>query len=109
MSSIPFSNADSNFSVFDLDVVGAELDREVELVLSRADVVLPAVPGTAQDAALEAALAERALQMQAMLLDGVETTVAVGERDLLVARADAADGARRDLLGARDGHEFHGG
>src|SRR2546428_13918279 len=52
MSSTPLSNADSNFSVVDLDVVGAQLDRKVELVLAGAHVVLPAVPGTGEDAAL---------------------------------------------------------
>jgi hypothetical protein len=100
--------ADSNFSVFDLDVVGAELDREVELVLSRADVVLPAVPGTGEDAPLEAALAERALQVEAVALDGEEAAVAVGKGDVLVTGADTADRARRDVLDPRDGHEFHG-
>ena len=84
----PALNADSNFSVFDLDVVGAELDREVELVLARAHVVLPAVPRAGEDAALEAALAERALEVEAVLLDGVEAAVAVREGDLLVAGLD---------------------
>src|SRR4051794_14486570 len=68
---------DSNLAVFDVDVVGAELDREVELVLPRAHVVLPAVPRAAEDAALEAALAERALEVEAVLLDGVEAAVAM--------------------------------
>src|SRR5438309_9748480 len=61
MSSTPASYADSNFSVFHLDVVRAELDRKVELVLSGAHVVLPAVPGAGQHAPLELAVAERSL------------------------------------------------
>src|SRR5215211_6546173 len=77
-------DADSNVSVFDLDVVGAELDREVELVLAGAHVVLPTVPGAGEHAAFEAALAQRALQVQAVLLDRVEAAVAVGQRDLLL-------------------------
>jgi hypothetical protein len=99
--------SDSNFSVFDLDVVGAELDRQIELVLARADVVLPPVPWARQHAALEAALPERPLEVDAVLLHGVEAAVAVREGDLLVACADAADGARRNVLDARDGHEVH--
>src|SRR5690348_14221385 len=92
MSSTPLLKSDSNFSVFDLDVVGAELDREIELVLARADVVLPPVPGARQHAPLEAALAERPLEVDAVLLHGVEAAVAVREGDLLVACADTADG-----------------
>src|SRR5262245_47587132 len=108
MSSIPFLKSDSYFSVFDLDVVGAELDGEVELVLARADVVLPAVPWAGEDAAFEAPFAERTLEVEAVLLDRVEAPVAVGERDLDVSRPDAADGAGRNVLHACDGHEIHG-
>ena len=75
-------------SVFDLDVVGAQLDREVELVLARAHVVLPAVPRAGEDAALEVAVAERALQVEAVLLHRVEAAVAVSDGDLLVAGLD---------------------
>src|SRR2546429_1612611 len=52
-------DADSNFSVVDLDVVGAQLDREDELVLPGAHVVLPAVPGAGQEAVLQSALPQR--------------------------------------------------
>jgi hypothetical protein len=109
MSSTPSSNADSNLSVFHLNVVGLELDREVELVLTGAHVVLPAVPRTRQHAPLEPALAERALEVEAVLLHGVEAAVAVGQRDLGVARLDTADRSGRNVLDVRDGDEavFH--
>jgi hypothetical protein len=109
INATPRLKADSNFSVFHLDVVGSELDREVELVLSGPNVVLPAVPGTREHAALELAVAERALQVQAVLLHGVEAPVAVGQGDLLLARFDAPDRSGRDVLGSRDRHEagFH--
>src|SRR5436190_21847176 len=100
--------SDSNFSVFDLDVVGAELDREVELVLPRAHVVLPAVPRAAEHAPFEAALAEWALEVEAVLLDGVEPAVAVRKRDLLLAGTHGVDGARRNVLDARYSLEIHG-
>src|SRR5207244_5584737 len=103
MSSTPSSKADSNLSVFHLDVVGLELDREVELVLTGAHVVLPAVPGTRQHAPLEPSLAERALEVEAVLLHGVEAAVAVGQRDFGVARLDTADRSRRVVLAVRDG------
>src|SRR5437870_4876349 len=79
MSANPSLYADSNFSVFHLDVVRLQLDREVELVLPGADVVLPAVPRAGEDAALELAVTERSLQMEALRLDGVEAAVAVRE------------------------------
>jgi hypothetical protein len=66
------------------------------------------MPGAGEDAAVEVPLAERALEVDAVLLDGVEAAVAVGEGDLLLAGADAAHGAGRDVLDAGDGHEFHG-
>jgi hypothetical protein len=105
MSATPSSNADSNFSVFDLNVVGLQLDREVELVLTRPDVVLPAVPRTAEHAPFESALAERAPEMQAMALHGIEAAVAVGESDLDLARLDRADCSRWNVVHARDGDE----
>jgi hypothetical protein len=43
-----------------------------------------------------------------VLLDGVEAAVAVRERDLLLACAHAANGARRDVLDARDSDKIHG-
>ena len=108
MSFRPCLYADSNFSVFHLDVVRLQLDREVELVLPGADVVLPAVPRAAEDAAVQLTVAERSLQMEALRLDGVEAAVAVRERDLLLARPDGANGARRDVLDPSDGDEIHG-
>jgi hypothetical protein len=111
MSSTPSLKSDSNVSVFDLDVVGPQLDREVELVLAGAHVVLPAVPGTGEDAALEVALPERPLEVEAVALDRVEAAVAVGESDLFLAGLDRPDGSLEDVLGARDGDEaiLHGG
>ena len=105
MSSTPFLYADSNFSVLDLDVVGSQLDCEVELVLSRADVVLPPVPRAREHTAIEPAVSERPLQVEAVLLDRVEPASAVGECDLLLAGADCTDRPRRDVLDLRDGHE----
>src|SRR5207244_1258956 len=87
ISSTPASYSDSNFSVFHLDVVRAELDREVELVLPRAHVVLPAVPGARQHAPLELAVTERSLQMEALRLDGVKAPVAVRQGDVLLTGA----------------------
>src|SRR2546421_1174690 len=107
MSFRPCLYADSNFSVFHLDVVRLQLDREVELVLPGADVVLPAVPRAGEDAAVELAVAERPLQVEAMRLDGIETAVAVRERELLLAGLDGANGARRDVLDPSDGDEIH--
>src|SRR2546423_7465178 len=109
MSSTPCSNADSNFSVFHLDVVGLELDRQVELVLAGADVVLPAVPGTGQHTIFQVPLAERSLEMQAVALQRIEAAVAVCERELGLARLHRADRSGRNVLDASDGDEapFH--
>src|SRR5438874_685779 len=87
ISSRPASNPDADLSVGDLHVVGLELNREVELVFPGAHVVLPAMPGTGEDAVLEHALPERPLQVQAVLLHRVEAAVAMGQRDLLLAGA----------------------
>jgi hypothetical protein len=100
-------DADSNFSVFNLDVVRPELDGEVELVLTGPYVVLPAVPGARKDAAFEPSFAQRALEMEAMPLNGVEASVAVGQRDLLVARLDGVDGPWLHVLDPSNGHELH--
>src|SRR5213595_3844794 len=93
ISSRPRSNADADLSVLDPDVVRLELDCEVELVLARADVVLPAVPGAGEDAALEPPLPERPLEVDAVRLDRVEAAVAVGERKLHVAGVDGPNRA----------------
>src|SRR5882724_3051402 len=77
ISSTPASYADSNFSVFNLDVVGPQLDREVELVLACSDVVLPAVPGAGEHTSVELALGERPLEVEAVRLHCIETAVAV--------------------------------
>ena len=65
------------------------------------------MPGTGEDTALEAPLAERALQVKAVRLDGVEAPFAVRERDLLLAGEDARDRAGRDVLDPRHRDEFH--
>src|SRR5439155_27359976 len=111
ISSTPASYADSNFSVFHLDVVRAELDREVELVLARAHVVLPPVPGAREHAALQLALAERPLEVEAVPLHGVEAAIAVGQGDLLLAGLDAVDGSGGNIVDSSDGDEavFHAG
>jgi len=56
---------------------------------------------------VEPALAERALEVEAVPLNGEEAAVAVSERDVLVARADGRDRAQRDVLDACDRHELH--
>jgi hypothetical protein len=66
------------------------------------------VPRAGEDAAFEAPVAERALQVDAVPLDGVEAAVAVRERDLLVSCAYGRDRPGRDILDACDGHELHG-
>ena len=105
MRSSPALNSYSNFSVFDLDVVGSQLDREIELVLTGPHVVLPAVPRAGQDAAFEPALAKGSSEVEAVRLEGVEAALAVGEDDLIVACSDGSDVARGQVLGARDGQE----
>jgi hypothetical protein len=45
--------------------------------------------------------------MEAVLLDGVEPSVAMGQRDLVVAGLHGADGSRREVLHPRDGLEWH--
>ncbi len=96
---------DSNFSVFHLDVVRAQLNREVELVLSRPHVVLPAVPWAREHAAFQAAFAQRALEMKAVLLDGVEAAGAVREGDLLVPSLHGTHRSRWHVLDLRNGDE----
>jgi hypothetical protein len=105
MRSSPALNSYSNFSVFDLDVVGSQLDREIELVLTGSHVVLPAVPRAGQDAAFEPALAEGPSEVEAVRLEGVEAALAVGKGDLVVAGPDGSDVARGQVLGACDGQE----
>ncbi len=107
MSSTPLLYANSNFSVFDPDVVRPQLDGEVELVLTRPHVVLPAVPGTGEDAPFEVAVRERPLEVEARLLDGVEAAAALREGDLLLACLDGPDGSGRDVLHTRDRNERH--
>jgi CheY-like chemotaxis protein len=82
-----------------------KLDRQVEFVLAGADVVLPAVPGAREDAVFELPVAEWALEVQAVALDGVEASVAMGERDLLVTRLDRDDRPGRYVLDPRDRNE----
>ena len=48
---------------------------------------------------------ERSLQMEAVVLHGVEPAVAVRERDLLLAGTHPRHRPPRDVLDARDGHE----
>src|SRR5213080_1388886 len=79
------SDGDADLAVFDANLVGLELDGAVELVLAGADVVLPAVPGTAQHVSLEPALAERSLQVEAVALRRVELVADPRERDVLLA------------------------
>ncbi len=99
------SDSDADLSVLDLDVVGAELYRQVELVLAGADVVLPAMPRACEHAAFEVSLAERPLKVQAVPLHRVEAVVAVGHRDLLVPRLEGRNCSGREVLGPCDRNE----
>ena len=65
------------------------------------------MPRAGEDTAVQSALAQRALEVDAVLLDGVEAAVAVRQRDLLVAGADGGDRARRDVLDPCDRDELH--
>jgi hypothetical protein len=69
------------------------------------------VPGAGEDAALEVSLSEGALEMEAVALDGVETAVAMGERDLLLADLQRPDRSLGNLVraGHRDEAVVHGG
>lgn len=69
------------------------------------------MPGTGQHAPVQPAVAERPLEVEAVRLHGVETPVAVGQRDLVLAGLDAADGSGGNLLDSSDGDEavFHAG
>jgi len=96
------SDCDADLAVLDLDVVRLELDGAVELVLAGPDVVLPAVPGAAEDMAFEPALAERSLQMEAMALNRVHLAVDPGERELDVVDLHAGKRAWMDLVDAGD-------
>ena len=85
------------------------MNREVELVLTGAHVVLPAVPGTGEDTPLQPAFAERSLEVHAARLDRVEAAVAMGQRDLCLSGLDSTDGPGRKVLDPRHGDEaaFH--
>jgi hypothetical protein len=91
--------------VFHLDVVGAQLDCEVELVLACSDVVLPAVPGAREDAPVQPPLVKRPLEVKAVLLHRVEAAVAVREGNLLLAGLDAADSSEGNVLDPSDRDE----
>src|SRR5439155_7036922 len=72
-----------------------------EFVFAGAHVVLPSVPGAAQDVSLEPAFAERSLQVEAMALRRVELVADPCERDVLLADPHAGQRARLDLVHAR--------
>jgi len=69
------------------------------------------VPGAREHAALQFALAERPLEVEAVPLHGVEAAVAVGQGDLLLAGLDAVDGSGGNIVDSSDGDEavFHAG
>ena len=71
-----------------------ELERAVELVLARPDVVLPAVPGP-RGRSLELPVAERPPSVQAVALRCIERALDFEERELALARRNDACGARR--------------
>ncbi len=69
------------------------------------------MPGAREDAALQFALAERPVEVEAVRLHGIEAAVAVGQGDLLVAGLDAVDGSGGNIVDSSDGDEavFHAG
>ena len=69
------------------------------------------MPGAREDAPVQPAVAERPLKVEAVRLHGVEASVAVGQRDLVLAGLDAADGSGWNILDSSDGDEavFHVG
>ena len=69
------------------------------------------MPGAREHTALQPALAERPLEVEAVRLHGVEAAVAVGQRDLVLAGLDGADGSGGNILDSSDGDEavFHPG
>src|ERR1700686_1105199 len=80
----------------------------IELVRSRAEVVLPAVPGAGEHRALEPPLAERPLEVKAGVLGRVEVPVHVRERDRVLAYVNRLDSPGRDLLDPRRGRKLDG-
>jgi hypothetical protein len=56
------------------------------------------MPRARQDAALQPAFAQRALEVEAVALRGVETAVAVRERDLVVSHTDGVQRPGRDVI-----------
>jgi hypothetical protein len=99
------SDGDLDLAVLDANRVGLELDRAVELVLAGPDVVLPAVPGAAQDVTLQPALAKGPLEMEAVTLQREDLVADPGKRDVLLADTDAGQRSRLDLVGLRDSHK----
>src|SRR5213080_2960613 len=79
----------------------------VELVLARAHVVLPAVPGAAQGLSLELAFRKRPAEMQARVLRGEEFALDVGDRNCLVVDLHGRDRPRRDVLDTGDVAELN--
>src|SRR6476659_2237967 len=103
--SSPVWKLDANVAALDVDGIGLDPDRVVELVETRADVVLPPVPGAGQDVIRERALAERPVEVQAGALGRVPLAVDVGQRELALAGADAAHRPGGDVLDLRDGEQ----
>src|SRR5689334_19292073 len=106
MSSTPLRKCDLDVPVLHADLVRPEADRVVEVVEAGAHVVRPPVPGTPEQVILDAALAERALQVEAGAGGGVEVVAHPHEGELHVARLHASGGSRRHLVrsGDRDEH-----
>src|SRR5437763_16970694 len=92
------SERDLHLTAFDLDLERLQPDRVVELVLARAHVVLPAVPGAAQGLSLELTFRKRSAQMQARVLRCEYFAVYVGDRSCLVGDLHGRDRPRRDVL-----------
>src|SRR5207247_8117075 len=99
------SVGDRDLAVLDADLVGAQTDRVVELVQSRAHVVLPTVPGAGEDGVLQMTFGERALQVEAVALNGVHLSADVREGDLLALDLDVLHPPWRNLFRAGDGDE----
>ena len=97
------SDADPNRVLFDFDLKRRLADAGVETVLAGGDVVLPAVPGTGDDAAGDGSFGERAALMRTQAVEGVEETVEIKQRDDATGDREFSAGAGRDV---GDGCEF---
>src|SRR5208282_1233418 len=99
-------------SHFDENIVALGLDGEAGdflvrfvVLASGGDVVTPSVPRAGDGCALEFALAERTATMQAGIVNRVELSTGVEQRDRLATGLDCLAGSLCDFAAPRDFHE----